>query len=106
MPKLYHLMMLVLLLSTTLAHSTPRIRIDHDRNDCQDGWITMDVTVIVGYQRFNFDPSCSFSFNKKFTTNAGVKCEARAGMCSSFSPRQRFEVRCEDGANARVNIKC
>ncbi|MAZ47489.1 MAG: hypothetical protein CME65_02935 [Halobacteriovoraceae bacterium] len=86
MLKLNYLLILPILMITTLVYSAPRIRIDHDRNDCQDGWITMDVTVIVGHQRFNFNPSCSFSFNKKFTTNAGVKCEAKAGMCSSFSP--------------------
>ncbi len=97
-------MLLVFAVGST-ASAYPRIEIDHDANDCVDGWISMDVSVYVDGENFKFDPSCSFSFNQSFTTSAGIACEAAAGMCSSFSPYNAFEVKC-DGGSESVTIAC
>lgn len=87
------------------AGAWTRITIDNDRNDCLNGWISMDVRVDVDGESFSFDPSCSFSFSQSFSTRAGVSCRADAGMCSSFSPYHQFEVTCGT-SREYVDISC
>ena len=106
MKKYHKLLVLLSLFVTSIAIASIDIQIDHDEDDCVDGWVSMDVTVTVGDEEFDFDPSCSFSFDEDFETRAGVKCEVEAGMCSGFSPEERLEVSCEDGSSAYVDIEC
>lgn len=105
--KIIHKLMISLsFFAASVAMASVAIQIDHDKDDCVDGRISMDVIVKVGDEKFNFDPSCGFSFGEDFKTKAGVKCEVKAGMCSGFSPEKRLEVSCEDGSSAGVDIKC
>ncbi|MCB0367518.1 MAG: hypothetical protein H6624_12585 [Bdellovibrionaceae bacterium] len=104
--QLFLIFSLVALLHVPVATGQMAIRIDHDENDCVDGWISMDVRVQVGFETFDFNPSCSFSFNDSFATEDGIQCEIAAGMCSAFSPYNRIEVSCEDGSSDGVDVKC
>lgn len=80
--------------------------IDNDENDCVNGFISMDVVVRVDSESFRFNPSCRFSFDDTFKTSRGVKCKISAGMCTSFSPKEKIEVSCSDGGNDSVKVKC
>jgi hypothetical protein len=77
-----------------------------DKEACANGRISMDIEVTVNGERFKFSPSCRFSFDKKFSTKSGTECEIEAGMCSNFSPRQKIFVKCSDGSNDSVDVKC
>jgi hypothetical protein len=100
------LILLWLFCLMTMPAFATQISIDNDEDDCKAARISMDVTVKVDGESFDFDPSCEFSFNKDFKTKSGLSCQAQAGMCSSFSPRNRFEVSCEDGSREGVVIEC
>ncbi|MEM7645573.1 MAG: hypothetical protein AAF203_01575 [Pseudomonadota bacterium] len=89
---------------TIAGHAS--IQIENDESDCLDGWISMDVTIKVDGERFEFDPSCSFSFDENFKTKAGNRCEVEAGMCSSFSPQKKLQVKCSNGAREEIDIHC
>lgn len=89
-----------------LAPSWSDIEIETDEYDCIDGWISMDVTVTVDEETFDFSPSCSFSFSESFVTSKGTQCEIEAGMCSGFSPEKKLEVTCEDLSTEYVEILC
>ncbi len=99
---------LIFTLTTLIAicAKAESINIETDVNDCIDGWISMDVTVQVGLEKFKFSPSCNFSFNDSFKTASGTKCRISVGMCSNFSPRNQIEVRCDKGADRSVPVKC
>lgn len=99
-------MVLILFWLMAVPAFASSISINNDKDDCKDSWISMDVTVEVDGESFSFDPSCEFSFNKDFKTKKGLSCKAQAGMCSSFSPRNRFEVSCDDGSQEGVQIEC
>jgi len=90
----------------SITYAGVYIEIDNDEDDCIDGWISMDVTVRVDGEEFDFNPSCDFSFSDNFITNTGLNCEVDAGMCSGFSPDGRFEVECEDGSSEEIDIEC
>lgn len=94
------------LASHSIEAARARVRIENDRNDCVNGWLSMDVSVYVDNERFDFDPSCSFSFDKRFTTRDNLECRVSAGMCSSFSPHERIEVSCDDGSGDSVTVDC
>lgn len=82
------------------------ISIEPDWDDCVDGWLSMDITVTVGEESFDFNPSCSFSFSDSIQTEAGGLCEIESGMCSDWEPKESFEVTCEKGQEASVTIPC
>lgn len=82
------------------------IEVDTDTEDCIDGHISMDVVVRVGSERFTFDPSCNFSFREEFKTSDGINCRIEAGMCSSFSPKNKIEVSCEGTSDKVVSVSC
>jgi len=98
--------LLISLLMISSMASAANIKIDADEDDCIDGWISMDINVSVNGERFNFDPSCNFSFDDTIKTSSGMECRVEAGMCSSFSPQKRFEVTCDDGSSEEIPIKC
>jgi hypothetical protein len=75
-------------------------------SSCAHGSISASVDVTIKGETFRFGPSCGFSFDHKFRTKKGVKCEIHAGMCSGFWPSQRFEVSCADGTKGSSNIAC
>lgn len=108
--KLIPYLSVLLALSASALPSTSqaraRIDIDHDEDDCLDGWISMDVTVRVDGESFKFNPSCSFSFSKRFKTNSGLECKVEAGMCSGFFPENKIEVSCEDYSSESVTVDC
>ncbi len=79
--------------------------IEHDADACLTTE-TMDVVVFVSGERFYFNPRCALSFGDRIVTSRGVKCTVESGMCSKFSPSQRFEVDCSDDYRDAVNIKC
>jgi hypothetical protein len=88
------------------AYASADINIRTDKDDCVKSWISMDVDVTVDSESFSFDPSCRFSFDDSFKTKKGLKCDVRAGMCSVFSPKNQFEVSCDDGSSEKVIIDC
>lgn len=92
-------------LTSQFAHAAI-VDISHDESDCRDGWASMDVVVSVDVERFRFEPSCNFSFSQSFQTSQGLTCQIEAGMCSSFSPQERIEVRCDDGGSDSVSVDC
>lgn len=97
----------LLLATTSLGFgSGTKIQIEPDDKDCLEGKMSMDVAVKIDGEKFDLDPSCSFSFSRTLKTKSGKECEVRAGMCSSFSPENLFEVKCRDGAKASVPISC
>jgi len=65
----------------------------------------MDVTVKVDDEKFEFDPSCGFSFDEDFKTKSGINCEIKAGMCSAFSPKNKIEVTCGSEKKS-VPVRC
>ena len=89
-----------------LADEAPKIKITPDTDDCINGWMSMDVVVSVDDEVFRFDPSCKFSFSKTFKTKNGFECKIDAGMCSSFSPKNRIEVACPNLSVISVPVKC
>ncbi len=95
-----------LLLYSNFSLAGASIRISTDEDDCLRGWLSMDVTVIVDSEKFIFDPSCNFSFDRSFKTKSGVACTIKAGMCSGFSPRNKIEVDCEGSLTQSVPVKC
>ena len=106
MKKIHLILMVLSIFILSSALGTATIEIDHDEDDCVNGWISMDVTVTVDGEDFDFNPSCSFSFDDNFTTEEGLECEVEAGMCSGFSPQESFEVSCSDGSEESVDIEC
>ncbi|MFH1728543.1 MAG: hypothetical protein ABIA04_08995 [Pseudomonadota bacterium] len=82
------------------------IDIDSDRGDCKDGFGSMDIDVEIEDEEFEFNPSCNFSFNKKFKTHRGLECQIRSGMCSPWSPKRRVVVKCENGLARSIPIAC
>ncbi len=86
--------------------ATANVTIENDEEDCLDGWLSMDVTVLVNGERFKFAPSCAFSFDKTFTTSSGETCIAEAGMCSPFTPQGQFKVHCETSGSETIGILC
>jgi len=94
------------LLSFFTLQSFASIEIDNDKSDCLDGWISMDVTITVDGEDFDFEPSCNSSFDDDFETKSGKKCEVEAGMCSGFSPENKLEVECDDGSDEEIEIYC
>lgn len=90
----------------SVGNARTRLEVHNDKNDCLRGWISMDVEVRVDGLKFDFSPSCNFSFLREFKTVKGMKCRINAGMCSAFSPKNKFEVRCDDGAFESVKILC
>ena len=86
--------------------SPSRVTITEKKERCVKGRISTDIEVEVDGEKFNFDPSCRFSFSKSIKTKSGNSCEIKAGMCSSFSPKNLFEVKCKDGSKASIPIRC
>lgn len=82
------------------------VKINFDKPKCLQGSMSMDIEVTVKKETFKFSPSCSFSFSNDFKTKDGTKCSIKAGMCSSFSPKERFEVECDKLKKATVGIPC
>ncbi|MFC1679100.1 hypothetical protein ACFL2T_02690 [Elusimicrobiota bacterium] len=83
---------------------TIRFDVD-DWKECLD-WSRMDIGVLIDGERFQFNPSCGFTFRKEFATQKGKQCRVRAGMCSSFSPENAFAVECDDGQSGELGIAC
>ena len=88
------------------AHASLPIEIERDADRCADGWLSMDVAVKIGEEKFEFSPSCQFSFTDHFTTKTGETCHVEAGMCSGFMPENAFEVNCNDGSSQSIEISC
>ncbi len=82
------------------------IEIDNDKDDCIDGWMSMDIEVTIDGEDFDFNPSCNFSFSEKNQTQTGKSCKIEAGMCSGFSPEEEFQIECDDGRVAEIDILC
>jgi len=74
--------------------------------DCYEGEMSTDVEVIVDKESFQFNPSCAFSMSKKIKTKKGMQCSVKAGMCSPFSPKNRFIVECKDGRKSSHQVPC
>ena len=90
-----------------LCKTDSKILIESDQLACAKGRTSsMKITVVLRQQKFDFSPSCFFSFSKEFKTKEGIECNIKAGMCSSFSPKNKFEVLCEDGAKGSTDIQC
>ena len=83
-----------------------KIVVEVNQLACAKGKMSTDVTVRVGKQEYEFEPSCRFTFSKGFQTKDGVRCQVEAGMCSSFSPKNLFQVKCEDGSYGESEVKC
>lgn len=81
-----------------------RFEVD-DWEECLD-WSRMDIDVLVEGERFEFRPSCGFTFREKFTTQKGKQCRVKAGMCTVFDPENAFEVVCDDGQRGKIGIAC
>jgi hypothetical protein len=96
---------LLLTFLTSVAHAND-VEITNDEERCVDRQISMDVSVKVGRDSFRFGPSCDFSFDSNFKTSGGSICRVRSGMCSDFSPKNLFEVQCDDGSSGAIPIKC
>ena len=94
------------LLVSISASAVSDIRIESQQDDCVNGWVSMDVAVTVGAEKFDFSPSCSFNFQETFVTADGVECEITAGMCSGAKPKNRLEVVCGSFDSASVGIAC
>lgn len=82
------------------------VLIEPDWESCVDGWNTMSVRVTVEDEHFEFHPSCDWQFSERFQTKAGGSCYAESGMCTSWHPKNRFEVVCEKGQEGFVTIPC
>ena len=106
MKNIFIALLIVSISGFCLADEKPKIHIAHDSDDCIRGWMSMDVVVKVDDEVFNFSPSCKFSFTKKFETKNGLECEVNAGMCSSFSPKNRIEATCKNLPVESVVVKC
>ncbi len=96
----------VLMIAITGLGFGSDIEIDIDRDDCLDGWISMDVEIEIDGEEFELSPSCSFSFDEEIKTKSGVTCEIEAGMCSAFSPQGKLEIECSDGRDEEIQIPC
>jgi translation initiation factor IF-1 len=89
-----------------LCKKESKILIESDQMACAKKRSSMKFRVAFRDQKFDFEPSCSFSFSKRFKTKEGIDCKLEAGMCSSFSPKNRFEVSCEDGSKGATSVQC
>lgn len=87
-------------------YSSSSISIDHNKKDCFHGWLGMGVVVTVEGEKFEFYPSCNFKFSKEIETSKGLNCLLESGMCTGFTPFERFEVYCEDGSTEGVDLLC
>jgi translation initiation factor IF-1 len=105
-PNSLGLASLFLMIGLNAFGSGTEIKLNPDDKDCLEGKTSMDVEVKIDGEKFDLDPSCSFSFSQTLKTKGGKVCEVRAGMCSSFSPQNRFEVECKDGSKAAFPINC
>lgn len=97
---------LILLLLFFPLLASAQVEIDNDETDCLEGWLSMDVRVFVNGERFDFRPSCDFSFDTTFKTSQGEECVIEAGMCSGFGPEKTFDVRCERSGQFGILIYC
>lgn len=95
----------LLFLIVNLA-SAGSVYINHDKDDCRNGWSSMDVRIQIDNENFTFNPSCNYSFNKSFKTKSGVTCQVNSGMCSSFSPRQQIYVSCNNSSRDTKTFEC
>jgi hypothetical protein len=86
--------------TSTGGGSIGPLRIELDERDCVEGWIMMDVNVVVprgvGTIRHSFQASCNFTERETFTLG-GLSCTAESGMCSNFMGRGRMQVTCSEG---------
>lgn len=106
MKHIVNALLFLIIAGTCVAYDPSEIVIVYDDEDCVSGWLSMDVAVNVDGEIFKFDPSCKFSFNETFKTKKGFYCKIDAGMCSSFSPKNRIEVNCSNLGEAAVFVKC
>lgn len=93
----------LLWVSTALAAD---VRVDPDRYDCLDGWISADVEVRVDEEVFDFDASCRFGIFESFRTDDGLECVIESGMCDGFFTYADIEVRCGDGSGDSEWVEC
>ena len=104
--KVHYVVFILLTLFIANAFAL-NITIDNDKTACAEGLKTMDVKVKVDAEKFEFNPSCAFSFNQTFTTKDNVECEVHAGMCTVFVPSHKFVVECDHGNdNESIVIDC
>lgn len=77
------------------------VKIEADIQDCASGFLSMDIVVRIGNETFELNPSCNFSFDETIRTRKGRTYEIEAGMCSNFSPKNRFEI---EGPDSRISM--
>ncbi len=82
------------------------VLIEPDWESCVDGWMSMSVKVTVEAESFEFHPNCDWQFSERFETKAGGSCQVESGMCTSWHPKNRFEVTCEKGQRGFATIPC
>lgn len=100
-----YILSLFIMIGSKSAFASP-LTIEADSNGCMNGMITMSVDVKYNDERFSYYPSCDFSYNNAFVTTTGLTCNVSAGMCSGFSPENKFEVQCSDGSQDSFEIAC
>lgn len=89
-----------------LAVSQASVSLSIDDSDCVNGWLSMDVSVSVDGEDFNFSPSCNFTFSDSFKTSTGVECKIESGMCSSFMGAEQIRVDCGSSGSASDDFEC